>query len=135
MWPTPTSSSEDGRRIQHPAAALRLFAGLARHPVEACAFAYLDPEWRLLGLRHSVSRRADEIVLPFREVVRDVLLHDARLVLVAHNHPGGDHQPSRDDLAVTRRLAATLEAIGARLIDHWVLAPGGETSLRGAGLL
>ncbi len=125
----------NGRRIQDPAAALALFAALGRHPVEACAIAYLDPQWRLLGLRHSVSRRADEIVLPFREVVRDVLLHDARLVLMAHNHPGGDHKPSRDDLAITRRLANTLEAIGARLIDHWVLAANGATSLRAAGLL
>ncbi len=135
MWPTPTAVMADGRRVESPAAALQLFDGLGRHPVEACAFAYLDPEWRLLGLRHAVSRRADEVVLPFREVVRDVLLHDARLVVMAHNHPRGDHQPSRDDLTVTRRLAATLEAIGTRLIDHWVLADSGATSMRAAGLL
>ena len=44
------------RRITDLNAARALFAPLAREQAEVAAFAYLDPEWRLLGLRHTHGR-------------------------------------------------------------------------------
>ena len=115
--------------------AIDLVGPIAREPSEVAAFVYLDPEWRLVGLRHCPSPRTDTVVMPIREVVRDALSYDARYVLMAHNHPSGDATPSRADLAYTRRLARTLEAIGVSLLDHIVLSANAATSFRQTGLL
>lgn len=120
--------------IRDHEAALRLFAPIAHLPQEVVAFAYLDPEWRLLGVRHRPSRSNHSVALPVREIARDALAFEARRVLMAHNHPSGDPSPSPDDVAATRRLARTLEAIGVTLVDHLVLAGTKSASLRAAGL-
>lgn len=114
--------------------ARRLFASLAGEPREMIGFAYFDPEWRYLGMRHCAGDSGGADV-PIREIARDVLDLDARLVLMAHNHPGGSADASQDDLAVTAKLARTLDAIGVRLVDHLILGADGFTSLRGEGYL
>lgn len=53
-------------------------------------------------------------------VARRALLLSARAVVVAHNHPSGDLTPSREDEAVTRRLAAALATVEVRLLDHLI---------------
>lgn len=115
--------------------ACRLFAGIAAEPAEVIALVYFDPEWRYIGMRHCASSSADSVIVPIREIARDVLALDVQLVLMAHNHPAGDHRPSEDDLAVTSRLARTLDAIGVRLVDHLILGRDGCTSLRDEGYL
>ncbi|HEX4695579.1 JAB domain-containing protein [Sphingomonas sp.] len=114
--------------------ARRLFASLASEPREVVSFAYFDPEWRYLGMRHSAGERGAADV-SIREIMRDVLSLEARLVLMAHNHPGGSSSASQDDLAVTAKLARTLDAIGVTLVDHLILGADGFTSLRGEGYL
>ena len=111
------------------------FAALAELPYEVAAFAYLDPEWRVLGMRHRSSGLRDEVAITLRDVVADVLAFDAAAVVMAHNHPSGDASPSPADYAVTRRIARTLSAIGVRLVDHLVFVPGGCHSFRERGLL
>ena len=53
-----------------------------------------------------------------REVFADPITDRAAAVIVAHNHPSGNLQPSQDDLAVTRQLKAAGETLGIRLLDH-----------------
>ena len=98
-------------------------------------FAYLDPEWRILGTRHCHSGFRDEVAIALRDVVIDALAFDATAVAMAHNHPSGDPTPSAADYAVTRRLARTLDAIGVRLIDHVIVSANGSDSFRARGLL
>ena len=112
-----------------------MFAGLAEAPLEQCGIAYLDPEWRLLGLRYSPSGQSDGVAVPLRDIVRDVLALDAAAVVMAHNHPRGDPAPSEADLAVTRRLLHALDALDVRLVDHVVLAGVRWSSMRALGLL
>lgn len=115
--------------------ACRLFAGLAAERSEVVALIYFGPEWRYLGARHEASSDPGAVTVPIREIVREALALDARLVLMAHNHPSGDHRPSEDDLAVTSKLSRTLDAIGVQLVDHLILGRDGCTSLRDEGYL
>lgn len=111
-----------------------LIAPIVRQPVEIGVMLYIGAEGRLAGLRHLRGTRGG-IELSIRLLVADALAFDARSAILAHNHPSGDPTASRDDLAVTARLARALEAVGVTLIDHIVLASGGRTSLRRAGCL
>ncbi|KQS05232.1 hypothetical protein ASG11_07105 [Sphingomonas sp. Leaf357] len=124
------------RHVRDPEAALRLFNALVASPNEMVAFAYLDPERRLLGMRHTQAGRVDAADVPVRLVVTDALAFDAAMVVMAHTHPGGDPAPSEADRAVTRRLARALRSVEVRLVDHLVLVPGGgASSFRAIGLL
>lgn len=132
FWPPADTAA---RCVRDPEDAALLFAPIARYPREIVAFAYFDPDWRLLGMRHTPSATRDMVLLSTREVARDALAFDARLVLMAHNHPSGDARPSEDDLIATRMVARLLAAIEARLVDHLVLTRDACTSLRAAGLV
>ena len=116
-------------------ATFGLFAAIATARHEVAVFAYLDPEWRLLGMRHIPSAERDAATISIREVVADALAFDAAAVAMAHNHPSGDPTPSADDHLFTRRLSLALAAIGVRLVEHVVLASGGSASFRAQGLL
>jgi len=54
-------------------------------------------------------------------------------VIVAHNHPSGDPEPSPEDLAVTRRLREAGDLLGIELLDHLVVAERGYVSLKARG--
>ena len=54
-------------------------------------------------------------------------------VIVAHNHPSGDPEPSPEDMAITRRLADAGALLGIELLDHVVVAARGFVSLKSRG--
>ncbi|WEK43499.1 MAG: JAB domain-containing protein [Candidatus Sphingomonas colombiensis] len=113
----------------------RLFMPIARAQTEIAIFAYLNSAGQLLALRHVPSGNVAEVEVPIRAIAGDALAFGADQVMMAHNHPSGDAEPTRDDLATTRRIATALDALGIRLVDHLVLAGGSITSLRARGLL
>ena len=118
----------------HPQ-VIALFAPLARARHEVVAFAFFDADGRLLGLRHCPSADFFSIEVPLRKAAADALVLDARQVVMAHNHPSNDPEPSREDIAATRRISLALGALGIRLVDHLVLARDGAVSLRARGAL
>lgn len=68
-----------------------------------------------------------------REVFYYALKHRAVSIILLHNHPSGDPSPSKEDLALTRRIARTGELIGIPLLDHIIIGAGRYTSLRESG--
>lgn len=66
---------------------IALFAPIAMVREEVAVFAYLDPDWRLLGTRHIASGLTDAVTIPLRAVVTDALAFDCSAVVMAHNHP------------------------------------------------
>ncbi len=69
------------------------------------------------------------VALP-REVFRRAVRDGAVNVIVCHNHPSGDPEPSRADIALTRRLQDSGEMIGITLLDHIVFGDGRYVSLK-----
>jgi DNA repair protein RadC len=70
-----------------------------------------------------------------RDVFRQAVREGASAVICCHNHPSGDPEPSRDDLALTRRLAEAGELVGVRMLDHVIFGDGRYVSLKDRGLL
>jgi len=102
---------------------------------EAIAVAHLDGERRLIELVVIDPAAPHEAELPLRRILEDALRVGAAGLLLAHNHPSGDAQPSWDDVEATRELAATAASLGIRLHDHLIFAGGETCSLRRLGLL
>lgn len=71
------------------------------------------------------------------DIIRSLAIMGATAFFIAHNHPSGDPQPSRDDIALTNSLKATTECAGFHLLDHLIVGGrgGGWKSFRVLGLL
>jgi DNA repair protein RadC len=70
-----------------------------------------------------------------REVFKVAIDHRAAAIIVVHNHPSGNLEPSREDLEVTRQLVETGKTIGIPLHDHLIVTGSGYTSFAERGLL
>ncbi len=70
-----------------------------------------------------------------REVFAPAIREAAAGIVLIHNHPSGDPEPSPEDLEVTRRLCAVGELIGIRVLDHVVIGDGRYVSFLERGLL
>jgi DNA repair protein RadC len=77
----------------------------------------------------------DQAAIHVREVVRRALeLHSASIILV-HNHPSGDPQPSKQDIAITREIIAACRPLNIAVHDHVIVGSKGQASLRSMGLM
>jgi DNA repair protein RadC len=96
----------------------------------------------LLNARHecvaietvSIGSLNASIVHP-REVFRPAIIAASASILLVHNHPSGDPEPSEEDLSITRRLAQVGELLGIGVLDHIIIAKRGVVSLRARGAL
>jgi DNA repair protein RadC len=96
----------------------------------------------LLNARHELQVRETvsigslnaSIVHP-REVFLPAILHSAASVVLVHNHPSGDPEPSEEDLAITRRLVEVGELVGIGVLDHVIVATRGTVSFRSRQLI
>src|SRR5690554_4415184 len=70
-----------------------------------------------------------------RLVVEAALRHHAAKVVFAHNHPGGNAEPSEEDIDVTQTLAGVFAALGIPVVDHIIVAGPRTFSMAEAGLL
>jgi len=124
-------------QLRDPGAAapvLARYIGDTDREVFACAL--LTVRHRVLGLHTvSVGCLTSSLVHP-REVFKPAILAGAAALLLAHNHPSGDPDPSADDIALTRRLVAAGQLLGIEIVDHLVLGEAGRfVSLRERGVL
>ncbi|MTV26439.1 DNA repair protein RadC [Nitriliruptoraceae bacterium ZYF776] len=127
---------EDRPEITSPEAAadvlLPVLDGLDR---EHCLTLNLDTKHRLVATTTVSVGSVDHTFMSPREVFRDALLHGASALVIAHNHPSGDAEPSRDDQLITRRLVRAGELVGVEILDHIVIGHERWVSLARRGAL
>ena len=70
-----------------------------------------------------------------RIAVETALRHRAAAVILAHNHPGGSPQPSREDIVLTEKITQALATINVPVLDHLIVAGGQYISLGQKGLI
>ncbi len=118
-------------RLDQPRAAAEfLVAQLVGERNELFGFLSLDARHRLLHQRPLVNGTRNQAPVDPAELFRLALLDHAAEVLLYHNHPSGEPEPSRDDLMLTRRLVEAGLLLGVPVVDHLVVAGTAWTSLR-----
>jgi DNA repair protein RadC len=85
---------------------------------------YLDTKGRLLHEQEISRGTLSSALVHPREVFAPALVRRAAAVVVAHNHPSGDPEPSADDRTTTRRLQRAGRLLGIELLDHVVIGAG-----------
>lgn len=128
------SRYEEGVKVSGPESVFEVVQGEFGEKREVFVGLYLDTKGKLLRKETiSVGSLNRSIVHP-REVLRPAVLDGAASLIVAHNHPSGDPEPSRGDVEVTRRVHAASRILGVDLLDHVVVGGGCFVSMAEAGL-
>jgi DNA repair protein RadC len=128
----------ESTRCESPEAAARLFIASAPDDGrEHFRVLFLSARNNPLALHTvSVGCLTQTVVHP-REAFRSAILMEASGLVVSHNHPSGDVEPSAEDLALTRRLAAAGSLLGIEVLDHIITGDGTArwVSLKDRGIL
>jgi DNA repair protein RadC len=124
-----------GPSVSTPEEAYRLLHDMGGLRKEHFRALYLDSRRRLVATETvSVGTLTASLVHP-REVYQPAIERSANSVLVAHNHPSGDPEPSAEDVALTRRLRQAGDILGIELTDHLIIGRGCYVSLKELGYL
>jgi DNA repair protein RadC len=122
--------------LETPAAMLdfvRLQIG--SKPYEVFAVLFLDVQQRLIACEELFRGTLTHTSVYPREVALRALQLQASSVVLAHNHPSGQVQPSHADQSLTAKLKAGLGLLDIRVIDHVIVSPSAALSMLEEGLL
>jgi len=70
-----------------------------------------------------------------REIFAEALKHNAASVILVHNHPSGDSEPSEDDLEITKRIVEAGKIMGIDVLDHVIITKNKAFSFKEKNLL
>ncbi|MGK7887778.1 MAG: DNA repair protein RadC [Leptolyngbyaceae cyanobacterium] len=117
--------------IDDPAiAAAYLSNDLMWQPQERFAVLLLDVKHQVIGRQVVSIGTATETLAHPRDIFREAIRQGATRLIVAHNHPSGNVEPSNEDIALTRQLLSGAEILGIPVLDHLILGNGNHSSMR-----
>lgn len=103
--------------------------------MEVCVVLLLNTKHRVLWI-HELSRGTlDGCIVHPRDVFKVALLTNAAAVIVAHNHPSGEPEPSPDDVKLCARLQSAAQIIEIDLLDFMIIGEGRYYSFKEGGRL
>ena len=125
-----------GASFSSPAAVKEyLCAKLGGFEHEVFAVLFLDTQHRLIEYAEMFHGTIDSASVYPREVVKETLRLNAAAVIISHNHPSGNPEPSAADKAMTAQLRQALALVDVRTLDHIIVAGSCTTSFAERGLL
>ena len=95
----------------------------------------LDTRNRVIGQRVVYQGNVNSSVVRPAEVLRPAVVASATSIVVAHNHPSGDPNPSGADISITQDIADAGKLLGIELLDHVVIGRPGFVSMKEQGNL
>lgn len=95
----------------------------------------MDAQHRLLAVERLFSGTIDGANVYPRIVLQRALALNSAAVILAHNHPSGNPDPSAADRAITTRLKEALGLVDVRLLDHFVVTADQALSVAARGML
>lgn len=126
----------DRPQISKPEDAARLVMPEMRHlDREELRAILLDTKNRLIQVETVAVGSLNSAGVEPREVFKSAVRQSAAAVILTHNHPSGDPTPSRDDVALTKRLLQAGELLGIEVLDHVVIGDGKYISLKAEKLM
>jgi DNA repair protein RadC len=93
---------------------------------ETFAVLLLNQKHQLIKLVSLFTGTVNQANVHVREVVKVVLDNNASAMVLAHNHPSGDPEPSQADIDITVKIKEALELINVRVLDHIIIGDSGR---------
>ena len=110
-------------------------AQMAYEAKEQFRILFLDKKNRLIADEVQQVGTVDHTPVYPREVIKRALELSSTAMILVHNHPSGDPQPSPADVQMTRQIADIATPLGISLHDHIIIGKNGHASLKGMKLM
>lgn len=111
--------------ISNPSLAIHYFqAELESDEREVFMALFLDNQNRLIKIEKIFFGTINQTEAHPREIIKAALKYNAAALIVAHNHPSGECQPSEADRKLTERLEQACDLMHIRLLDHIIVGKG-----------
>ncbi len=113
--------------LESPEAVVKLMADtLKEYDREVFAVVNLQTDLKPINVNIVSVGALDQALVHPREAVKSMILSNAGAVMLVHNHPSGKLTPSKQDIAMTDRIAKVCETVGIRLVEHIIVGRGKE---------
>ncbi len=103
--------------------------------VEQIRAIYLGTKNGILGTRTLSQGTINSAIISPREIFSAAIKLMAASVILVHNHPSGDPNPSHEDIALTKKVIEAGKVLDIALLDHVIIAESGYVSLKEKGLI
>lgn len=122
--------------LRSPEDVFRLYGDLFTGQVrERFVVFWLDASNKVVGFEIVTEGTLNSSLAHPREIFRGAIVATAAAIIVAHNHPSGNTEPSTEDMEITRQLVESGKTIGIPVHDHVIFAGDSFTSLAERGLI
>jgi DNA repair protein RadC len=108
---------------------------LAGLPHEAFMVIYLNVKNRVIDHEVLQEGTVDRAIVYPREIIKAALAHKATGLILSHNHPSGDPEPSQEDKHLTRSVTEAARTVEIRVLDHIIVGKNGYFSFQENRLL
>lgn len=125
----------NSRRIRKPEDVYELMYDLQLEGKEHFIALHLDGKNQIVCLDRVSTGSLNQTVVHPREVFKGAPLSSAASLVLVHNHPSGDPEPSREDMEITKRLREVGDLVGIKVLDHIIVGERRFTSFVEKGLL
>ncbi len=122
-------------KFDGPEAAVAKLLPYRKKKIEHFVVLLVDNKNRLIGKRVISKGTVDQAPVFPREIARYALIKQASGIILAHNHPGGDPNPSLKDRELTQRVKQVCVDLGIRVLDHIIVAAEGHFSFQEYGYM
>ena len=106
------------------------FSYLREKTREHLAALYLNARNEMIFKKHLFVGTLDANIAHPREIFEHALLHNAASIILVHNHPSGDAEPSKADLEITKRIIEAGKIMGIDVLDHLIITKSKIFSFR-----
>ena len=129
------SNSHKPRRIRTPSDIFEVFSGLSECDREQFYSVHLDSQHQVCGIELVTQGTLDTSLITPREVYKSAILANAQSLILIHNHPSGNPEPSHEDHSITKTLVSSGEVLGIQVLDHVIIGDNRYFSFQEANLL
>lgn len=103
--------------------------------VEELRVLYLDAKFKLISEEIHQRGTVDQVAVHPREVVKSAMKKAAKAMIMVHNHPSGDVNPSRVDIEITKKVNEACNSMDIILIDHIIISKSDYYSFKEHGVI
>lgn len=108
---------------------------LKNEPVEKFMVAFISTGGRVIKIEELFSGSLESSLVDVREIIKRCLDHNAKSIIISHNHPSGTPEVSIEDKRVTKKIREACNIFNIKLLDHIIVAGTKFVSFSNLGIL
>ena len=111
-----------GQQVKYPKDVAKLFFDEFRLEKKECMkIVILNSKNYITKIIDFAQGKTDSINIDIKQILLETIKQNAEKIILIHNHPSGDAEPSKKDIDFTKRMYKAADMIGIKLVDHIVI--------------